>query len=131
MIDILGPWKAGYAFGIHTLKSVYIGDDEYGHPRFQTDRSPIGQSLYNLKYGQKLRKLLIFYHPMKILRVLSKKLILLYRFLLLINTATCSRLYWLPKKLRDYSIKNCDRIFLCLLILKKSKILTQMKNMTE
>jgi len=52
MIDILGPWKAGYAFDIHTLKSEYIGDDEYGHPRFQTDRSPIGQSLYNLKYGQ-------------------------------------------------------------------------------
>ena len=52
MIPISGPWKAGYAFDIHTLKSKHIGDDQYGHPRSHTDRSPIGQSLYNLKYGQ-------------------------------------------------------------------------------
>jgi len=52
MIPISGPWKAGYAFDIHTLRSKHIGDDQYGHPRFDTERSPIGQCLYNLKYGQ-------------------------------------------------------------------------------
>ncbi len=52
MINILGPWKTGYAFDIHTLKSKHIGDDQYGHPRFHSERSPIGQCLYNLKFGQ-------------------------------------------------------------------------------
>jgi len=52
MINILGPWKTGYAFDIHTLKSKHIGDDQYGHPRFHSDRSPIGQCLYNLKFCQ-------------------------------------------------------------------------------
>jgi len=52
MINISGPWKEGYAFDIHTLNSKYIDDDQYGRPRFHTERSPIGQSLYNLKYGQ-------------------------------------------------------------------------------
>jgi len=52
MINISGPWKKGYAFDIHTLNSKYIDDDQYGRPRFHTERSPIGQSLYNLKYGQ-------------------------------------------------------------------------------
>lgn len=58
MINILGPWKAGYAFDIHTLRSRHIGDDQYGHPRFQSDRSPIGQCLYNLKFGQKFPEIL-------------------------------------------------------------------------
>jgi len=52
MIHISGPWKDGYAFDKHTLRSMHIGDDQYGHPRFQNERSPMGQSLYNLKYGQ-------------------------------------------------------------------------------
>ena len=57
MINILGPWKTGYAFDIHTLKSKHIGDDQYGHPRFQSERSPIGQCLYNLKFGQKFTEI--------------------------------------------------------------------------
>ena len=57
MIKILGPWKAGYAFDVHTLKSEYIGDDQYGHPRFRTERSFIGQCLYNLKFGQKFSEI--------------------------------------------------------------------------
>jgi predicted amidophosphoribosyltransferase len=52
MINISGPWKTGYAFDLHTLKSEYIGDDQYGHPRFRSVRSPIGQCLYNLKFNQ-------------------------------------------------------------------------------
>jgi predicted amidophosphoribosyltransferase len=52
MINISGPWKAGYAFDIHTLRSKHIGDDQYGHPRFHTERSPIRQCLYKLKFGQ-------------------------------------------------------------------------------
>ncbi len=53
MISILGPWKYGYAFDVHTIRSEYLGEDQYGHPQFNTVRSPIGQCLYDLKYGQK------------------------------------------------------------------------------
>lgn len=34
---------------MHTLSSTYIGDDEFGHPRFDTRRSEIGELLYRLK----------------------------------------------------------------------------------
>jgi len=57
MIKITGPWKTGYAFDIHTLRSKHIGDDQYGHPRFLSERSPIGQCLYNLKFGQKFQEI--------------------------------------------------------------------------
>jgi predicted amidophosphoribosyltransferase len=45
-----GSWDLGYALHKHTLSSVYLGDDEYGHPRFDTTRSEPGASLYQLKY---------------------------------------------------------------------------------
>lgn len=48
---IEGPWREGYALDRHTVKSVYLGDDEFGHPRFDTTRSEIGELLYKLKYG--------------------------------------------------------------------------------
>lgn len=55
MIHILGPWNKGYAFDIHTLRSEYKGENEYGHPLFDTIRSPMGQCLYELKFGQKFQ----------------------------------------------------------------------------
>jgi competence protein ComFC len=45
-----GPWVEGFALHIHTLSSTFIGHDEYGHPRFKTVRSPVGELLYQLKY---------------------------------------------------------------------------------
>jgi predicted amidophosphoribosyltransferase len=45
-----GSWDLGYALHKHTLSSVYVGDDEYGHPRFETTRSEPGEALYQLKY---------------------------------------------------------------------------------
>lgn len=45
-----GSWDLGYALHKHTLSSVYLGDDQYGHPRFETTRSEPGESLYQLKY---------------------------------------------------------------------------------
>jgi predicted amidophosphoribosyltransferase len=45
-----GSWDLGYALHKHTLSSVYLGDDEYGHPRFDTTRSEPGEALYQLKY---------------------------------------------------------------------------------
>ena len=34
MIRVKGPWKKGYAFDIHTIESIYTGDNEFGHPTF-------------------------------------------------------------------------------------------------
>jgi competence protein ComFC len=48
---IIGAWHSGYALDLHTLSSTYVGDDEFGHPRFDTKRSEIGDLLYQLKYN--------------------------------------------------------------------------------
>ena len=47
---ISGSWDEGFALDVHTIDSQYIGDDEYGHPQFETTRSPIGELLYRFKY---------------------------------------------------------------------------------
>lgn len=47
---LAGRWREGYALDHHTTSSVYLGDDEFGHPRFETKRSEIGELLYQLKY---------------------------------------------------------------------------------
>lgn len=47
---IIGKWKDGYALDLHTLSSVPIGSDEFGHMQFDTTRSEIGELLYRLKY---------------------------------------------------------------------------------
>jgi len=45
-----GPWTDGYALHIHTLESAFIGNNQFGHPMFDTKRSPVGELLYQLKY---------------------------------------------------------------------------------
>ena len=50
-MTITGQWNEGYALDFHTVRSDYVGDDEYGHPRFDTKRTPMGDLLYRLKYG--------------------------------------------------------------------------------
>ena len=49
---IQGAWKQGYALDLHTLNSTFLGYDEYGHARFDSTRSEVGELLYRLKYGQ-------------------------------------------------------------------------------
>ena len=45
---IPGRWREGYVLDYHTLGSTYLGDDEYGHPTFDTKRSDVGELLYRL-----------------------------------------------------------------------------------
>ena len=45
-----GPWASGFALDWHTLSSVPIGLNQFGHMRFHTTRPPVGQLLYELKY---------------------------------------------------------------------------------
>ena len=47
---IPGRWRDGRVLDYHTLSSTYIGDDEFGHPQFDTKRSEVGELLYRLKY---------------------------------------------------------------------------------
>jgi len=51
-----GSWDLGYALHKHTLSSIYLGDNEYGHPQFDTTRSEPGEALYQL--GHELIKAL-------------------------------------------------------------------------
>jgi len=52
MIPLKGPWKAGFAFDVHTMKSVHRGENEWGHPVFESTRSEMGECIYRLKYRQ-------------------------------------------------------------------------------
>ena len=47
--EVLGNWDLGYALDKHVLSSTYIGDNKYGHAEFDTKRSEVGESLYQLK----------------------------------------------------------------------------------
>lgn len=47
---IEGSWDLGYVLHKHTLSSVHLGVDEWGHDRFENTRSEPGEALYQLKY---------------------------------------------------------------------------------
>lgn len=48
-IAIRGAWLDGYALDYHTVSSTYLGDNEFGHPVFDTERTPLGELLFRLK----------------------------------------------------------------------------------
>ena len=45
-----GPWDLGYSLDKHTLKSTFIGYNEYGFAQYDTLRTEVGEALYRLKY---------------------------------------------------------------------------------
>lgn len=47
---IYGSWSDGYVLDLHSTGSTYIGDNEFGHPQFETHRTEIGELLFRLKY---------------------------------------------------------------------------------
>jgi predicted amidophosphoribosyltransferase len=51
--QIAGPWDQGWVLDKHMLKSVYIGDNEAGHPQFENTRTEVGEATFQLKYRQK------------------------------------------------------------------------------
>lgn len=46
---ITGNWTEGYVLDKHTLKSVFIGENEQGHPQFDTTRTDVGEATFQLK----------------------------------------------------------------------------------
>lgn len=49
-IKLQGRWKVGCALDYHTIKSVFLGYDEYGFSIFDTTYTGIGNLLNRLKY---------------------------------------------------------------------------------
>jgi len=47
---ISGAWEEGFSLDYQTLSSTFVGHDQYGHPRFDTERTEVGELLYRLKY---------------------------------------------------------------------------------
>lgn len=45
-----GNWDIGYALDQHVITSIPLGEDAFGHQRFKTTRSEIGELLYRYKY---------------------------------------------------------------------------------
>ena len=50
IISLEGNWRSGKAYDVHTVSSAHIGIDDFGHDRFETTRSEMGELLYQLKY---------------------------------------------------------------------------------
>ena len=50
-IELIGNWKKGFAYDVHTLSSTYMGVDDYGHKQWDTTRSEMGELVYQLKYN--------------------------------------------------------------------------------
>jgi predicted amidophosphoribosyltransferase len=48
--ELEGNWKQGLACDLHTLDSIYLGEDDYGRKHWDTRRSEMGQLVYDLKY---------------------------------------------------------------------------------
>jgi len=48
--QIRGPWDEGWVLDKHSASSVYLGDDQYGHPQFNTTRTEVGEATFQLKY---------------------------------------------------------------------------------
>ena len=49
-IILQGPWERGYSLDKQVLHSEFIGNNQYGHPMFDTTRTEIGEAMYQLKY---------------------------------------------------------------------------------
>jgi predicted amidophosphoribosyltransferase len=49
-VQIRGKWAEGYVLDNHTMRSEFIGHDEFGNPKFETQRTELGELLFRLKY---------------------------------------------------------------------------------
>ncbi|MCK9444910.1 MAG: hypothetical protein M0Q14_10345 [Tissierellaceae bacterium] len=55
-IEIKGNWDKGYVMDKHSISSTYLGEEQYGRPRYDTIRGELGELVYQLKYNYKLSK---------------------------------------------------------------------------
>lgn len=48
--EIKGNWDYGKVLDLHTISSHMVGEDEFGHPQFETEYSAAGKLLHEFKY---------------------------------------------------------------------------------
>lgn len=56
-IQLIGNWDVGYALDVHVKTSIPVGEDPFGNMIFATERSEIGELLYQFKYRGKSENL--------------------------------------------------------------------------
>ncbi len=47
--EIQGNWVSGVVLDKHTIRSIPIGENQYGHMQFDTTRTEVGEALFQLK----------------------------------------------------------------------------------
>ena len=50
-IKVSEPWNEGYVMDMYVEKSIYIQDDAFGSPIFNTTYTEIGKLLHSMKYN--------------------------------------------------------------------------------
>ena len=46
---LIGNWYDGWSLDLHSISSKIIGENEFGHPVFETTRTDLGQQVFLLK----------------------------------------------------------------------------------
>lgn len=55
--SITGTWDLGFVLDKQVESSTYLGDDDNGHPQFNTIRTEVGEAVFQLKYRNDLTKI--------------------------------------------------------------------------
>ena len=115
-IPLYGVWDIGYALDVHTIKSIPIGEDAYGHLHFDNTRSEIGELLYETPEIHDVRTVLPVpptkirgYQPtIEIARAVAARIGAYYCGDVLENTATAEMksLTWEEKKKLQPTIRK-------------------------
>lgn len=50
-LKLNGIWNEGYALDYHSVSSEYLGEDPFGHKKFNTTHTEVGELLYRMKYN--------------------------------------------------------------------------------
>lgn len=51
ILKIDGLWDEGYSLDLYNLKSTFLGEDVFGRPQFDSQRSELGELIYRMKYN--------------------------------------------------------------------------------
>lgn len=125
LIQLKGNWKKGIALDLHTEKSEYLGMDDFGHEKFKTTRTEIGELLYNLKYKSEKKVIPdIIKYIKKSLNIVKDK-----DFIIPVPPSNRNRKFQPVFEIGDALSKEIGIPFIKNALFKKSS--TQLKNVTD
>lgn len=58
-IELIGVWDKGFAMDYHTVSSIIIGEDPFGHLQFENTYTSIGDTLNKFKYKNQYDRLYV------------------------------------------------------------------------